>query len=89
MRLYTKEIDQYIDTRDWPKRLLYKIEEHQITDDAYILSTVSHPMYLQFVLFRANFDSLDGEDRLQTYTTVREVMMKLRKDGIPIYLEVR
>jgi hypothetical protein len=45
--------------------------------------------YLQFQLYRDNFNSFDGEDRKQIAAMVAEVMEKIRGDGIPIYMEVK
>lgn len=72
--LYSDEIRNYIRTRSWPARLLYEIVEYND--------------YLGFRLFRNNFNSFDGEDRLQIAMTVKEIMEKIRADGIPIYMEV-
>jgi len=72
--LYSDEIRNYIRTRSWPAGLLYEIVEYE--------------GYLGFRLFRNNFNSFDGEDRLQIAMTVKEIMEKIRADGIPIYMEV-
>lgn len=45
-------------------------------------------LYLQFVVFRDNFNSFDGEDRLQIAMMIKEFMEKVRGMGVPIYMEV-
>lgn len=72
--LYSDEIRNYIYTRAWPTRLLFEIVEYE--------------EYLGFRLFRDNFNRFDGEDRRQIAMMVKEVMEKVRADGIPIYMEV-
>jgi len=71
--LYSDEVRNFIRTRDWPRGLAWEV--------------VEYPDYLGFRLFRDNFNSFDGEDRLQIAMMVKEVMEKIRKDGIPIYME--
>ena len=73
--LYTDELRTFVRTRDWPLKLIFHIVEYD--------------EYLGFVLFRDNFNSFDGEDRLQIAMMVKEVMEKIRKIGVPIYMEVR
>lgn len=74
MTLYSKEIMQYIHTRQWPRGLKIEVVEYE--------------EYLGLRLFRDNFNAFDGEDRLQIAMMVKEVMEKVRADGIPIYMEV-
>lgn len=80
MTLYSNEIRRYIHTRDWPKGLL--IDTKEIFDEFH------KPLYLQMILYRDNFNQFDGEDQLRIAQSVRECMEKIRKDGVPIYLEV-
>lgn len=73
--LYTREIDHYIHTRKWPKNLRF---------------TIGHDDFqLWFVLYRDNFNTFDGEDRLQIAMMVKEVMERVRSEGVPISLEVQ
>lgn len=74
MTLYSKEIKTYIRSRQWPGGLVYEVVEYE--------------EHLSLRFFRDNFNSFDGEDRLQIAMMVKEVMEKVRKDGIPIYMEV-
>lgn len=76
--LYNKEVKQFVFTRDWPKHLVFDIIEY-----------MDPQPYLQFVFYRDNFNTFDGPDQLQIANMVNEVMMKLRNDGIPCYLEVK
>lgn len=78
MSLYSDEIRAFIHSRNWPKGLKIDIAERQTEDD----------WYLQFILYRENFEAFDGEDKLHIAMTVKEVMEKVRADGIPIYMEV-
>lgn len=74
MTLYSNEIRQYIQSRKWPRGLIIEIVEYE--------------EHLGFKMFRDNFNAFDGEDRLQIAMQVKEVMEKVRQDGIPIYMEV-
>jgi hypothetical protein len=72
--LYSNEIRQFFQSRDWPKGLRATIAEEEHN--------------LNFVLFRDNFNSFDGEDRLQIAMMVKEFMEKVRGMGVPIYMQV-
>lgn len=76
--LYTPEIANYFHTRQWPKGFKAQIVERSAAD----------ALYLQFIVFRDNFNSFDGEDRLQIAMMVKEFMEKVRGMGVPIYMEV-
>lgn len=76
--LYTKEISQHFHTRDWPKGFKAQIVERDTAGE----------LYLQFIVFRDNFNSFDGEDRRQIAMMVKEFMEKVRGLGVPIYMEV-
>ena len=75
--LYSDDIRRFIRTRPWPTNLLWYVIESEDND------------CLWFVLLRDNFNSFDGEDQYHIAMMVKEVMEKIRKDGIPIYLEVK
>lgn len=75
--LYTDEVRHYIRTRPWPKNLL--MEVHEFDDPA---------PFLRLVFFRDNFSSFDGIDQKYIASQVNDLMVKIRKDGIPIYMEV-
>lgn len=72
--LYSDEIKKYIRSRQWPAGLKIELVEYEL--------------YLGMRLFRDNFNSFDGEDKLQIAMMVKECMEKIRGDGIPIYMEV-
>ena len=76
--LYTKEISHYFHSRQWPKGFKAQIVERSVADE----------LYLQFIVFRDNFNSFDGEDRLQIAMMVKEFIEKVRSMGVPIYMEV-
>jgi hypothetical protein len=76
--LYTAEISAHFHSRDWPKGFKAQIVERTSADQ----------LYLQFIVFRNNFNSFDGEDRLQIAMMVKEFMEKVRGLGVPIYMEV-
>lgn len=71
--LYSDEIRTFIRTRPWPHGLQWEIVEYE--------------GYLGFRFFRDNFNSFDGEERYHIAMMVKEVMEKIRGDGIPIYME--
>lgn len=72
--LLNDSVLKYIDTRDWPSGLRYRLKEKR--------------GYIQFTLFRDNFSAFDGVDQQQVAAMVKEVMEGIRATGIPIYLEV-
>jgi hypothetical protein len=72
--LYSNEIRNYIRSRDWPLRLQWEVAEYE--------------EHLAFRFFRDNFNTFDGEEQRRIAMMVREVMEKVRGDGIPIYMEV-
>lgn len=72
--LYSNELRVFVRTRNWPRHLAWEVVEYD--------------EHLGFRLFRDNFNSFDGEDRLQIAMMVKEVMEKIRGVGIPIYMEV-
>lgn len=76
--LYTKEISQHFHSLRWPKKLKVQIVERKAADD----------LFLQFILFRDNFETFDGEDKKQIAMMVKEFMEKVRGMGVPIYMEV-
>lgn len=71
--LYSDSIRNFIRTRPWPTGLQWEVVEY---DD-----------YLGFRFFRDNFNSFDGETKLYIAMLVKELMEKIRADGIPIYME--
>lgn len=73
--LYSDDIRRFIHSRDFPATLQWRVSEEEYN--------------LLFILFRDNFESFDGEDKLQIAMTIKEVMEKIRGDGIPIYLAVK
>lgn len=79
-RLYNQEISVFFKTRRWPKGFKATIVKRTA-------SQTGDP-YLQFVVFRDNFNAFDGEDRLQIAMMVKEFMEKVRGMGVPIYMEV-
>lgn len=81
--ILTPEIQRYVFTRDWPTGLEIRLAERK----AHPL--IDMPAYIQFILFRDNFNSFDGEDRYRIAMTVKEVMEKIRADGVPIFMEVK
>lgn len=76
--LYTAEISQFFKSLAWPKGFKAQIVERTAADD----------LFLQFIVFRDNFESFDGEDKRQIAMMVKEFMEKVRGMGVPIYMEV-
>lgn len=72
--LYSKEISVYLHSLPWPKDLEFLVTEEET--------------HLQFVLFRDNFNSYDGEDKWHIANLVKQFMEKVRGMGIPIYMQV-
>lgn len=73
--LYSPEISHFFHTRQWPKGFLAVIIEKEL--------------FLQFIVYRDNFESFDGEDKKQIAMMVKEFMEKVRGMGVPIYMEVK
>ena len=84
MTLYSREVREYIRSRDWPKGLQLQIDEPMAEIDEGVFAP-----YLQIIFFRDNFNEFEPGEQLMIAQTMNEVMMKLRNDGIPCYLEVR
>lgn len=73
--LYTAEVREYIQTRGWPKGLVMDVYE---SDDP--------GPHLNFVFYRDNFIKFDTEQQAKIAAVIKELMEKLRKDGIPCYM---
>lgn len=74
-RLLTPEIQKYIYFGlEWPGGLQIGLKEEAT--------------YIQFILYRDNFLTYDGEDHVRITSLVKEMMDKLRADGVPIFLEI-
>lgn len=73
--LYTDDVRYLFRSIAWPRRLVAQIAEEEAN--------------LNFILFRNNFNSFDGEDRLHIAMLVKEFMEKVRGMGIPIYMQVK
>lgn len=74
--LITPEVQKYIYFGfDWPKGLQIGLKEE--------------PEYIQFILYRDNFITFDGEDHVRITAMVKEMMEKLRANGVPIFLEIK
>lgn len=74
MNLYNNDIKEYVASRKWPKGLVFDVVEYE--------------GYLAFRFYRDNFNTFDSADRLQIAGQVKEVMEKIRIDGVPTYMEV-
>lgn len=71
--LYSNDIREYLSTRPWPKGFIY--------------SVVEYPEHLGIRLYVDNFAKFDVADQEQIMRVVKEVIERIRKDGIPCYLE--
>lgn len=78
--LFTKEISQHLHSLRFPKGFKSLIVER--------VQTETGDPYLQFVIFRNNFEAFDGEDKQQIAMMVKELMEKVRGMGVPIYMQV-
>lgn len=74
--LYSKEVKQYISTRDWPKGLHFEITEVYVP-----------AQHINIVFSRENWLRLNPDDHLKIVGIVKEIMSKLWTDGIPVYIE--
>lgn len=72
--LYSNEVRNYIFSRPWPKGLRMDVFEDDYPGP-----------HLNLVFYRDNWLTFDGEDQKYISELVAEVIMKLRKDGIPAY----
>lgn len=70
--LYTPEVREYVRSRDWPKELIFDVYEDEFQ--------------LNFVFYRDNWITFDTQTHLRIAATIKEVMEKLRSDGIPCYM---
>lgn len=73
--LYTPQVREYIVTRPWPKGL-----QLDITEDVNDFGL--HELYIVF--YRDNWLTLSPEKHLIASELVKEVLTKLRADGVPI-----
>ena len=73
--LYSDEVRAYVNTRDWPKGLRIDVFENYEPGP-----------HLNFVFYRDNFIQFDTDQQAKIASLVKEVMEKLRADGIPCYM---
>lgn len=76
--LYTNEVREFINTRPWPVQLKFMVVEY-----------IEPEPYLQFVMFRDNFNPIETAGKLQIAGMINEMFLSLRNKGVPIYLEMR
>lgn len=76
--LYTNEVREFIHTRPWPLGFKFVIEEY-----------IEPELYLQFVIFRDEFNPMETDEKLHVATIINEMFLNLRNKGVPIYLEMR
>lgn len=74
MSLYNNNIKQFVSSLKWPKGLVFDVVEYEY--------------HLGFRFYRDNMNTFDSEDLMQIASQVKEVMEKIRNDGIPCYMEV-
>jgi len=73
--LYSDEVKGYLHSRPWPKHLVVDV------------SVETDKMHL--VLYRDNFETFNGTEKLQIAQLIGETINAIRKQGCPMYLEVR
>lgn len=73
--LYSNEVRQFINTRDWPKGLSLNVTEGEEPEP-----------HLNLIFFRDNWLTLSRDDQFKTTEVVKEIMAKLWGDGIPTYV---
>lgn len=73
--LYTREVREFIRTRDWPTGVVWRVYEN---DDP--------APHLTLVFFRDNWITLDFQAQMKTTEIVKEIMHKMELEGIPTYV---
>lgn len=73
--LYSNEVRQFINTRDWPKGLSLNVTE-----------ALEPEPHLNLIFFRDNWLTLSREAQFKTTEVVKEIMAKLWDEGIPTYV---
>jgi hypothetical protein len=71
--LYTPEVRQYVLSRPWPKGMR--------------LDVIEYDYHLGFKFYKHNFIQFDRETQAHIAMLIKELMEKLRADGIPCYME--
>lgn len=77
--LYSNEMSEHFHSLDWPKGFKCHIVEK---------STLDTP-WLQMIMFRDNLNYLETDERLRASQMVAEFIDKFRKQGVPIYPEIK
>lgn len=72
--LYTGDVQTYMWSRKWPESVQWKIFEKNEPEP-----------HLNLIFFRDNWLTLTVEEQMQVTSIVKEIMVKLWADGIPIY----
>lgn len=73
--LYTEDIRRFVNTRDWPKGIIFEIRED-----------IDPSPHLNIIFFRDNWLTLDRDAQFKATGIVKEIMDKLWKDGVPTYV---
>jgi hypothetical protein len=74
--LYTNELKGFLHSVKWPKGLVVDVA----TPDN---------MSVNIVLYRDNFETFSGTEKLQIAQLIGETINAIRKQGCPCYMEVR
>lgn len=72
--LYTDEIKGYLLNRKWPKGL--------------VVDSVEYDNHIALRLYRDNFETFDGVDKLSIAQLIGETINAIRNQGCPCYMEV-
>jgi hypothetical protein len=72
--LYTDEVRAFLLSTKWPKGL--------------VINTVEYDTHIALRLYRDNFETFDGVDKLKISQLLGETINALRNQGCPCYLEV-
>lgn len=73
-RLVTPELYRYVHAQDWPQALKYDLSEAD--------------GFVWLLMYRDNFLGFDGVDLEQIANVTNRVFLKLRANGIPIFLKI-
>jgi len=75
--LYSDEIKGFLHSVKWPKGLVVDVSVDEQKPALYL------------VLYRDNFETFNGTEKLQIAQLIGETINAIRKQGCPTYMEVR
>lgn len=79
--LYTPELRQFVQTRDWPVGLNWSVHEYYISEG-------EPEDCLRIHLYRDNINALSGDEKLHLASVLNSMLTSIQKTGIPFYTRV-